>query len=292
MHENELQRRVAESFAVQLNEHGHGFHYAVLNKVKELEEEHRSSWRFEVAEFPVKVDNRGTRIDFVLMHKEYPLLMVAECKRSNPAYAWWCFIRAPYERSGRSADQPMVEQLVYFNGKLSGVKGVALGIGSITGYHIALPVATGQKGDSGGQPRQMIEDAATQVIRSTNGLINFLGDRRASVIGGLNDRQWNAHIMNVVFTTAQLWTTDAELSATDLATGQVKPDQLSLATCPFVAYQYHVTPDIRHHVSLAGSGATLGEALDSDSVRTIFIVSVDGIEAFMRRGWTGPITDA
>lgn len=283
--DQDLSSRVAQSFAVQLNENGHGFHYAVLNKVKELEESKRSQWHFEVAEFPVKVEKGGTKIDFVLRHKELNLLMVAECKRSNPAYAWWCFIRAPYERHGRSSDHAMVEHLIYFNGKLAGVTGMALPVGSITGYHVALPVATGEDGDSGGQPRQMIENAATQTIRSTNGLINFLDARRASIIGGPLDRQWSMNIMSVVFTTAQLWTTDTELTATDLATGMVKPEQLSLVPCRFVAYQYHVSPDIRHGVSAAGSGTTLGETLDTDSLRTIFVVNANGIEEFLRRDW-------
>ena len=94
-------------FEASLNQHGYGFQYSVLQTAWTFEQSNNSSFVFEVAEFPVEVQNAGTRIDFILRrskpnirisNSERPLFLVAECKRANPALADWCFVRAPFTK--------------------------------------------------------------------------------------------------------------------------------------------------------------------------------------------------
>jgi len=93
---NSYGESVAQRLASQVNQHGHGFHYSVVDRARYLCDEGRAQWYFEVAELPVKARNSSTKVDFILRHKYLPRLMIAECKRANPAFADWCFMRAPY----------------------------------------------------------------------------------------------------------------------------------------------------------------------------------------------------
>lgn len=80
----------------KLNFHGYGFQYAVLRFSEELFRQKISSWIFRWSEFPVQVNNVDTRIDFILENTQNGIFIVAECKRVNPAYSNWCFVKTPY----------------------------------------------------------------------------------------------------------------------------------------------------------------------------------------------------
>lgn len=285
-------QEVAKRFATGLSEHGYGFHYAVLAKAQHLEEAQRSQWVFEVSEFPVSIMDGDSRIDFILRHKNYPLLIVAECKRANPAYGDWCFIRAPYVRRNRAYDFISVERITF---AANGARLVKLGGAAIPGtvrcYNVGLPLPTGRRGDSGGQPRRMIEDAATQVSTGVNGLAKTLalgdGVLVKSLVPPWFHEEGCLDLTGVVFTTARLWTTDTELSATNLETGNINVDQLTVAEQPFVAFQYHVSPGLWHGIHSPESTvqSSLGAMLDEQYMRTIWVVSVAGIEKFLGKDW-------
>ena len=53
-------------FKASLDRHGYGFQYRVLKAANDLFRETTSFFAFEVAEFPVEVQNYDTRIDFIL----------------------------------------------------------------------------------------------------------------------------------------------------------------------------------------------------------------------------------
>src|SRR5215475_4091880 len=106
-----------------LNEHGYGFQYAALQKVRELFDSGKSSFRVEGSEFPVAVgpdENSNTKIDFVAerlgkmpAHTDKgrgpKIFLLAECKRANPAYSDWCFIKAPFTRRTGLANSLVLE---------------------------------------------------------------------------------------------------------------------------------------------------------------------------------------
>src|SRR5437016_2231746 len=104
-HNEAYGEKVRKGFEITLNRHGYGFQYSVLKLASELYKQNQSAWFFEVAEFPVEVQQAGTRIDFILRRSNrfvggLPLFMLAECKRANPALSNWCFARAPFTRKG------------------------------------------------------------------------------------------------------------------------------------------------------------------------------------------------
>jgi hypothetical protein len=154
-----------------LNQHGHGFHYAVLREVQRLFEEHQSGWVFEVAEFPVSVKGVDTRVDLVLRHPNRPFYIVGECKRANPALSNWCFVRAPYTRRDHRQEGIYVDKLSWRDTRSMNTVEVANIAYTSEAYHIALEAKTGALGDPAGRGRGEIDDAATQVLRGVNGLI-------------------------------------------------------------------------------------------------------------------------
>jgi hypothetical protein len=101
---------VHKVFEETLNTHGYSFQYAVVELIEQLRIQSKSYWYFERAEVPVDVRGPGTRIDFVLSRLSTPYgqkasqyQILAECKRTNPVYSDWCFVRAPYVKLAPSA---------------------------------------------------------------------------------------------------------------------------------------------------------------------------------------------
>ena len=82
----------------------------------------------------------------------------------------------------------------------------------------------------------------------------------------------------MIFTTAGLWTYDADLSKADLASGNVLD---ALQPCDWLFYEYNQAPTLKHSLRYLESPSTLGDTLQQDYVRTIAIVSWRKIEDFM-----------
>ena len=91
-----------------LDSHGYGFQYALLKECERLRQNGKSPWSFEAAEIPVTVGSRETHIDFVL--RTHSAVLVAECKRANPALARWCFARAPFVARRASTKDGRLDQ--------------------------------------------------------------------------------------------------------------------------------------------------------------------------------------
>ena len=103
------QSQVVNSFRKVLDSHGYGFQYAVLESARALAKNNLSPWLFEASELPVPPD---AKIDFLLRHSQRPRLLVAECKRANPALGAWCFARAPYVARNVSEVEAVVLEVV------------------------------------------------------------------------------------------------------------------------------------------------------------------------------------
>jgi hypothetical protein len=280
-------------FQSALNRHGYPFQYAVIRRAKELKKEGLSEWDFEASEFPVEVQGYNTKIDFILSRcpggGSYGYL-VAECKRTNPSFSEWLFAKAPYVRRDRSSDTLNVECARFADQHILASVGTLPLIGDI--YHIPLPVKTNnaQGDDSGG--REAIENAATQVIRGMNGLIQYIVKNNFIIQGSLSP----AFFVPVIFTTARLWATDADISEADLETGNVDFADAKVERKPWLWMQYHMSPTLKHFADREDSSAdsffkgTLGYLLKREFSRTIAIVSTDGIDSFLRRSssdWWG-----
>ncbi len=277
-------------FGEAINRQGHPFQYAVIRRAHQLNDERRSPWVFEAAEFPVEVQSYHTRIDFVLSQwseiaKGPFRYLVAECKRANSALRDWLFARAPYVCRGGVSKKILVESIRREGNTLTAFLSRLDGSESI--YHVSVEVKGGTKGDASGTGRGAIEEAATQVTRGVNGLIeNFSKNQRYLAE--------NCHIsfIPVIFTTARIWATDIDI-ASDVITGQVALGSKDVVEKPWLWLQYHVSPGLQHGIERqvakdeSFSRATLGELLELEYARSIAVVGSGGIDNFLAsQRWT------
>jgi len=264
-----------------LNRHGYGFQYSLIKIVDELTRRPRSSWVFEAAEFPVEIQGRGTRIDFVLSCHHSPIFIVAECKRVNPAMANWCFAQAPYVQQCSSYKNAFVERIelkdtiIRTSTKRSFI--------SEEPYHVTLEVKSDRKGDSSGGKPEAIEDAATQVCRGVNGLIKCL-----SANSQLVPSQQYVHLLPVIFTTADLWASEVDLSSADIKDGKVNLSDADFKQKNWLFYQYHLSPGLKHSFSSEEKQTTLGGFMETEYVRTIAVVNSKSAAQFL--DWAGAQT--
>src|SRR6267143_1937049 len=96
---------LGEDYRKVLNHHGYGFQYSVIEFIDKLRRERRCDWELEASEFPVIVQGRSTRIDFVFRKNRPFVYLVGECKRANPALSNWCFSSSFYARGRSNLDK-------------------------------------------------------------------------------------------------------------------------------------------------------------------------------------------
>ena len=281
--------QLAREFAKYLSRHGHGFQYAVIKHLKHLMKPGQlvmidDFWRFLMSELPVESE-KGTRVDFVLERKgsgSYKrLFIVAECKRANPATANWCFAKSPYPHRDvwGSTEYVHLECVKNTVGSPKSRSVFAVGVqanANNPAYHLAFALRTNEKGDpdAAATRQSEVEDATAQALRGANGLVMHF-DRRPQLLG--EDEQ--VGILPVIFTTANLYTSDLKLDEAELATGKV--DGGALARAPWVMYQYAMSPGLKHTAGSAGTPRDLVELYQSEYIRTVPVVSVWGIREFM-----------
>lgn len=86
-------------------------------------------------------------------------------------------------------------------------------------------------------------------------------------------------IVPVIFTTAQLFASSADLSSADLETGQVNIDA-AFRGASWLWYQYHVSPGLKHTLEPLEKANAIEEYLKSEHIRSLAVVSPSGIEDF------------
>ena len=240
---------------------------------------------FEVAEFPVATNGVATRIDFILRRrKSYgdddksPFYLVAECKRANPALSNWGFVKAPFVRRDRTHEPYILEHVeIDKTGTMAGTPhACGISYSTITdAYHVALEVRSGEKGDSTGTGRGAIEEAATQVCRGLNGLVATVL-HQFQIPGDAN----NADFLPVIFTTANLWVTSADLKRSELVNGNIDLTKYQFEQKPWIVLQYHMSPALKYDLILKYSVDGLAGYMDCEYIRSIPIVSSSAIPEF------------
>jgi len=144
-------------------------------------------------------------------------------------------------------------------------------------YHVGIEVSTGKKGDSSPKGKREIEDAVTQVLRGTFGFVNFLKSRPDFLQPGKP-----AFLLPMVCTTASLWVSTGDLSKVDLGTGKAVFPPDSLKPAPWLLYQYHSSPGLRHSVPPSRpTPSEFGPVMHALYTRTVAIVSPSGLEEFL-----------
>ena len=215
---------IAKNFADMLNRHGYAFQYSSIRIAEKLFKEVNPKWIFQASEFPVELSKRskGTRIDFILKSKEYPVYLLFECKRANPALKNWCFARAPYVRRNRTEEYFFVET-IGSNDEGINSKGMILReIDKDESYHIALEMKTSESGDRGDKGHGAIEEAATQICHGLNGLVELFHAQPL-----LNPGQ-RVVLIPVILTTASIWVSAVDLGNADIKSGELEQSQVEV----------------------------------------------------------------
>ncbi|HEV7743891.1 MAG TPA: hypothetical protein VGO56_02740 [Pyrinomonadaceae bacterium] len=248
---DEQTEQIRNSFQKALNRHGYGFQFSVLEiaerLAKKVDENERSLWKFLFSEVPVEVQGSGTRIDFILSRSRFNssspfFYLICECKRANPALSNWCFVRAPRVRRNqpKGIDSLLIETVIQPNG-VAPFKIIASNDHPLRdAYHLGVEVRAAKPGDKNGESGRAIEDAVTQVLRGLNGYLGALSQNNQLVEGTLT------YLLPVIFTTAQLWVSSADLGQADLTTGDINLSQDEFRPVPWLWYQYHMSPGLKH----------------------------------------------
>lgn len=270
------------AFNRTLDEHGYSFQYAVAKEFERLWSESCSPWRLPTIEFPVEVKGKATRIDLILEHRRLGIWLVCECKRVNPAFGDWCFIRAPFTDRGELAGQVYSECIVWSRNDSRPVASANPLYSSDRIYHLGIEVKGAQQGDRQGKGPGGIEDALTQVLRGLNGLVEFLGrsERATEELKVIN-------LLPVVITTANLWVTTADIAQADLATGQLQLPDTCLEKTDWIWYHYPQSPGLKQAFvaeALHSSGDLLTQALYGSFVRPVAIVNASCLASFCGNG--------
>jgi hypothetical protein len=270
-------------FSDAVSRQGYAFQNAILKCSEELFGEKKSGWTFEVSEFPVKVNDIGTRIDFVLWTYQTPYWILGECKRVNPALAEWYFARMSHVRWSNSeacyvemAQEQADKSFTSTSVEIYYPEEILIG-------HVGFEVKTNQTGDKGGGS-DAIEKAAGQILTGVNGMVEFLNKYR-DALGVYRHRI----LIPVLFTTAKLWVSEQDLSIADLQTGKIDWKALNLKSVPYLFYQYHLSPGIKHAFGIAKKAvpvfndSRLSGILAAEFIRSVIVVSASGVQEFFTK---------
>lgn len=280
-----MNQNITKGFIHQLNIHGYGFQYSVLQYIKTLSEKYNSPWYFEVSEFPVLVNNNSIHIDFIIRKNSSNFFMVCECKRADPSISNWCFIKTPYISRKVFNGENIVREVISYHKDVDFPPSTMIySCGrSQDVYRLGFEIKTPNKGD-GGPGKGQINEAVTQVLRGQNGLINYFASQVKNSNQfplGLSAENQYAAFFPVIFTTAKLFVSNHDLKNTELLTGSIENLSDELIEKNWLFYQYNQSPNISHSIYNYESIKSLSEALYNESTRTIAIVNVNGIKEFL-----------
>ena len=268
-------KQIASGLRKVLNMHGHGFHYAVLRRVDQLYLNGQTSWVFDGAEFPVVAGHETTHIDIILRSRSYRTYLIGECKRVDPARGNWCFAKAPY--TWRNPSEEVIFDQFICGPSNSIIQKPCIHRTQYGIYNLGLELKIGKSGDGTSHGGSAINQAVAQVLRCSSGLINHL------LINTHRSYQ-NEKIVRfipAIFTTAQLWVTEADLGAAELATGDLPSEAVEAKKSDWILYNHNRSPILRHDLEWNGVETELSKELKVEFARSIAIVSTDGIDKFL-----------
>jgi hypothetical protein len=271
--------QIAASVLKLLNSHGYSFQHAVIRLLDNLHSEGRSRWLIDGVEFPVSAGGHTTHIDFILKSRTGRTYIVVECKRADPAKAKWCFTRAPYTSRNPRPTEVIFEQFSF--NELGLVTRRAMPAYANEGvYHLGFELRTGETGDSKGQRNQAINEAVTQVLRGTSGLINHLQETVSSHPATTQ----LIRFVPVIITTAQICVTEIDLGGADLRTGNLSPQAVQIDNPTSIWFTHNRSPALKPNAPSTTARSDFNDfsaALRNEFARSVAIISTDGIEDFM-----------
>ena len=290
-----MDQKLDKGLTHSLNTHGYSFQYVVLKLANLCFDNRTSPWAFEVSEFPVAINDYSTHIDFILRNKNEPFYFICECKRANPAVANWCFVKAPYVSRNISTGERIVREVIYIEpgNKTVQPKNCLDWIErSSEVYRLAFEVKSAGKGEAT-YGRGQISEATTQVLKGLNGTISFFVNyykkNKQFPLGRYVNSFSRVAFMPVIFTTANLWVSDVDLSMADIENGNIDVSSVQLTQKEWLFYQHSQSPNIKHSFGNLGNSEGLSDLLYLDYTRTIPIINSSAIQSFFSQYfWNDP----
>jgi hypothetical protein len=270
-----------------LNTHGYAFEQVVIHCCANLYSGEKSDWRFVVSEYPVLLHGRPHHIDFVLEHKQSKSVLVAECKRVDPARSRWCFVRRTYTdaATGVGLEDPIVSLIKWTQVGGSQLVEFPTRVSEWRPYHLCLELKTDQKGDGvGSDLNGSMPKASDQAFRSASGFIERMKTDGGSQLP-LNQPLF---VLAAIFTTATLFTAETAIADADLKTGNI--DKLEVSPAQWVWYQQnlsqHLRPSESHQLHDAEPRGAIHDSLERAVIRhhtrALCVVNVQHIHEFLR----------
>ena len=262
-----------------LDAHGYGFQYAVMRRGEQLHQLRRSRWELVGTEFPVCVGTTTTHVDFVYVRVMDALrtYLVAECKRVDPKRGRWCFARAPYTWFNPDDQEVSFDELQCESYDVRHRPRFLTVDQPIC--HLGRELRTDQPGDGTGSTRA-IDEAVGQVLRGASGLI----DLQRGPTGGYFSGARCYRFIPAIFTTAEIWVTDADLGAADLRTGLL-PKGIDAHRKDWIWLSHNRSPAISPPKPTPTPGTAVEDdprtVLRSEFARSIAVISTDGIDDFL-----------
>jgi hypothetical protein len=295
--DNRLQR-ISETFQDALNIHGFSYQQAILRRSSELRATGSIPWYLYGSELPVRCRSETTHVDVVYQYsgdgfeRTFDYFLVCECKRVNPAKGRWCFSKTKYDWFNHRSSQIQFDKVYCIREDaasfLSSTKSLVSEFAGV--YNLGLEIKTDEKGDAyGAQPKSAIDDAVGQLLKSSSGVINYFTNHGNSFNGShVLKKGRPALFIPVLFTTARIFVTEAELGSASLETGYLPPNHVKLKETDWIWLNVNRGTHLAHDVKFQYSDPE--EASRNHSfrkfTRSIAIVGPDGIDNFLNTRFT------
>lgn len=301
--EPEIPVNEVPNLALQLlNAHGLAFQQSVIRLLSSTFKTNDIPLYYCTQEFPVSVGNETSRIDLVFASRNRSIYFLGECKRSDPRCAHWFFFRSGDHSSEATPNQIMLEQVSFQRrrGKAEGSSVVsASGAAIRSAWPIYSIACEGNQREplkkQVGKAGQSIEAACSQLSVGISGFVEHL-----SHIFSRDGLMPVIQLLPVLFTTATLWTSDADISDAEYASGTLNNLSPALRQVPWLLYEYTLSPGVKHMLSWTAYPAGeypgwlgphthdfLLQALDLEATsrgefrRTVAVVRPEGLLGFL-----------
>lgn len=281
MNEDLRKIELTNSLVNEVNQNGYGFQNAVFQKLENLYKNKNSVWHFHASELPVHFNGRETKIDLVLQHRETRHFMVIECKRSNPAYSEWCFLKSFEYR--RNYKEKLIFNCLELENAQRHFNSVQSNFFSRHSYDISFEIKKEHtKGDPNSKDKrgEVVNKSLEQLMIASNGFGDFLLNNK-NILSGTEVNK--VAIIPVIVTTATLWVSDDSLKNTELTTGNI--DQLNIKQVDWLYFRHYVSDSMSHSVARVQHLSDIGDIFEKKYIRTVAIVNVAGIEKFLEESF-------
>lgn len=226
-----------------LNTHGHSFAQALVHRLAQLRRGTTlCPYRFLIAEYPVEIHGQHTAIDLILenVRVQPNQVVIGECKRVDPKVGRWIFARTPFTRAGDASNSAFVSGAFWAtNAPGIKVQERTYRVPCADPYHLGFEQRTNRHGDGVGHDGKTIEQAVKQVFQGTAGLLQTLGADPDLLLR----YEEPLLLIPVIFTTAEIFVVEDDISTADLASGDL--DAVSTVQEPWIWYQANLSRNLR-----------------------------------------------